>query len=84
MRMKVILQFHVPFTLPYTLFCVSASLQYDVTSGVIAGIGHRRWYIARLRLLTAALDDGREYLVGGRFTIADICVYLVSKQTPRH
>jgi len=33
-----------------------------------------KWYIARLRMLDNALSDGREFLVGGRFTIADICI----------
>jgi glutathione S-transferase len=34
-----------------------------------------KWYIARLRLLDNILkDDTKEYLVGGRFTIADVCI----------
>eukprot|EP00913_Durusdinium_trenchii_P020978 g19712.t1 len=33
-----------------------------------------KWYIARLRLLDNTLADGREFLCGGRFTLADICV----------
>ena len=39
-----------------------------------AAIDYGKWYIARLRLLNAALADGREFLVGGRFTIADVCI----------
>lgn len=35
---------------------------------------YEKWYHARLRLLDAALGDGREHLCGGRFTVADICV----------
>jgi glutathione S-transferase len=46
---------------------------------------YAKWYIARLRLLDNILKEspsssgvgsggGREYLVGGRFTIADICI----------
>ena len=34
---------------------------------------YKKWYLARLRMLTAHLQD-REYLCGGRFTIADICI----------
>ena len=33
-----------------------------------------QWFIARLRLLNAALADGREFLCAGRFTVADVCV----------
>jgi glutathione S-transferase len=35
---------------------------------------YAKWYLARLRLLDNTLGDGREFLVGGRFTIADICI----------
>ena len=41
--------------------------------GVVAD-DYARWFHARLRLLNNALEDGREFLVGGRFTLADICV----------
>lgn len=33
-----------------------------------------KWYLARLRLLDAVLEDGRHFLCAGRFTIADICI----------
>lgn len=35
---------------------------------------YAKWYIARLRLLDNNLKDGKEFLVGNRFTIADICI----------
>jgi glutathione S-transferase len=35
---------------------------------------YKRWFLARLRLLEATLADGREHLVGGTFTMADISV----------
>jgi glutathione S-transferase len=37
---------------------------------------YAKWYIARLRMLdtTLSADSNREYLVGNRFTIADICI----------
>lgn len=39
---------------------------------------YAKWYIARLRMLDSKLADGEqagvEYLVGNRFTIADICI----------
>ena len=39
-----------------------------------AGEDYGKWYIARLRMLDATLEDGREFLCAGRFTLADICV----------
>ena len=39
-----------------------------------AAIDYSKWYIARLRLLDNVLKDNREFLVGNRFTIADICI----------
>ena len=38
-----------------------------------AAEGYKRWFVARLKLLEATLND-REYLCSDRFTIADICV----------
>ena len=35
---------------------------------------YKKWYLARLRMLTAHLQD-REFLCDGRFTIADICIF---------
>ena len=35
---------------------------------------YQGFFLGRLRLLDAALADGREFLCGGRFTIADICI----------
>mmetsp|Transcript_25320 Transcript_25320/g.59018 ORF Transcript_25320/g.59018 Transcript_25320/m.59018 type:complete len:227 (-) Transcript_25320:82-762(-) len=39
-----------------------------------AGEAYAKWFIARLRLLDQTLEDGRQFLCAGRFTIADICV----------
>jgi glutathione S-transferase len=39
-----------------------------------AADGYSKWFVARLRLLNLALDDGRAFLCGDRMTIADICV----------
>ena len=39
-----------------------------------AADGYARWFVARLKLLTAALADGREFLCAGRFTLSDVAV----------
>jgi len=35
---------------------------------------YAKWFLGRLRWIDRTLSDGREYLVGGRFTVADISV----------
>lgn len=39
-----------------------------------AGDAYAKWFFARLRMLDQALEDGREFLVAGRLTVADICI----------
>ena len=39
-----------------------------------AGTDYAQWFHARLRRLNRYLEDGREYLVADRFTIADIAI----------
>lgn len=58
-------------TFPQTVF-IRYTLQEPGVADKAAE-GYRRWFLARLKLLEATLDD-REYLCSGRFTIADICV----------
>lgn len=40
----------------------------------VAANDYAKWYLARLRMLDKSLEDGREFLVGKKFTIADICI----------
>jgi glutathione S-transferase len=35
---------------------------------------YKLFFLGRARSIEAALADGRQWLVGGRFTIADICI----------
>lgn len=35
---------------------------------------YKGFFLGRAKTIEAALEDGRDYLVAGRFTIADICV----------
>ena len=60
-------------TFPQTVTMRYALFERDKGLGGAAD-DYAKWFIARLRLLTAALSDGRPYLVGGRFTVADICI----------
>ncbi|BFM15566.1 glutathione S-transferase family protein [Maricurvus nonylphenolicus] len=39
-----------------------------------AATDYMKWFHARLRRLNKHLEDGREYLVDDRFTVADICI----------
>ena len=47
---------------------------YEPGRAAAASEDYAKWFHARLRLLNAALEDGRDYLVGDRFTVADVCV----------
>ena len=58
-------------TFPQTVF-IRYTLQEPGVADKAAE-GYKRWFLARLKLLEATLED-REYLCSGRFTIADICV----------
>jgi glutathione S-transferase len=58
-------------TFPQTVF-IRYTLQEPGVADKAAE-GYRRWFLARLKLLEATLED-REYLCSDRFTIADICV----------
>jgi glutathione S-transferase len=40
----------------------------------VAADDYAKWYLARLRMLDNCLADGREFLVGNKFTVADICI----------
>jgi len=39
-----------------------------------AGEDYGKWFIARLKRLNRFLSDGRNFLVGNRLTLADICI----------
>lgn len=40
----------------------------------VAADDYAKWYLARLRMLDQSLQDGRDFLVGDKFTVADICI----------
>jgi glutathione S-transferase len=61
-------------TFPQTIFLRYSQLEPDGRRQPVVADDYRRWFLARLRLAEAALADGRDFLVGGSFTMADISV----------
>ena len=66
--------FHADATLTFPQTVVLRYTVQEPGRADAAAADYAKWYLARLRKLDAALADGREFLVAGRFTIADICV----------
>ena len=66
--------FHADATLTFPQTVVMRYGLHEPGRAEEAATDYARWYVARLRLLNASLGDGREYLCGDRFTIADICI----------
>lgn len=61
-------------TFPQTIFLRYALLEPEERRQPGVADDYKRWFLARLRLAEAALADGRDHLVGGAFTMADISV----------
>jgi glutathione S-transferase len=60
-------------TFPQTIVLRYTALEPPERRLPQAAADYRKWYLARLRMLDAHIKD-REYLVAGRFTIADIAI----------
>eukprot|EP00041_Stephanoeca_diplocostata_P022472 m.536646 g.536646 ORF g.536646 m.536646 type:complete len:277 (+) comp22072_c0_seq14:229-1059(+) len=65
---------HADATLTFPQTVVLRYSQQELHKADAAVEGYARFYLARLRLLSSALLDGREYLCGNRFTIADVVI----------
>ena len=61
-------------TFPQTLVLRYTQLEPEERRIEQVSNDYRKWFLARLSLLKNTLQDGREFLVCDRFTIADICV----------
>ncbi len=61
-------------TLPQTIYLRYSQLEPPERRQPGVAEDYRRWFLSRLRLAEARLADGRDYLVGDRFTMADISV----------
>jgi glutathione S-transferase len=62
------------FTFPQTIVLRYTRLEPDERRVKQAADDYAQWFLSRLRHLTRALSDGREWLCAGRFTMADVCV----------
>jgi len=61
-------------TFPQTIYLRYARLEPEERRQPVVAEDYKRWFLARLRLLEAALADGRDHLAGNTFTMADISV----------
>ena len=67
--------FHADATLTFPQTILLRYREQEPDQGLqTAGEDYGKWYIARLRMLDATLEDGREFLVADRFTLADVCI----------
>ncbi|MEZ5675482.1 MAG: glutathione S-transferase family protein [Thalassovita sp.] len=62
-------------TFPQTIWLRYAQFEPDERKQPGVAEDYKLWFLARLRMLEAVLEDGRDYLVGGQFTMADIAVH---------
>ena len=60
-------------TFPLTIYFRYTALEPEERRSPQAAEDYRAWFLARWRSVEAGLE-GRDYLCGDRFTIADICV----------
>lgn len=65
---------HSDATLTFPLTIVMRYRVMEPDRAPLAAADYAKWFLARLRLLNARLNEGREFLCGNRFTIADIAV----------
>jgi glutathione S-transferase len=60
-------------TFPQTIVLRYTRLEPEERRLQQAADDYTQWFFSRLKHLTRALSDGREWLCAGRFTMADIC-----------
>ena len=61
-------------TFPQTIYLRYALLEAPERRQLSVAEDYKVWFLARLRLVDQALADGRNYLTGGCFTMADVSV----------
>ena len=65
---------HADATLTFPQAVVMRYAIYEPGRARNAADDYAKWFVARLRLLNAALADGRPFLCGDRFSLADVCI----------
>jgi glutathione S-transferase len=60
-------------TFPQTIVLRYTRFEPDERKLQQAADDYTQWFFSRLKHLTRALQDGREWLCAGRFTMADVC-----------
>ncbi|MBX9664543.1 glutathione S-transferase family protein [Novosphingobium sp.] len=60
-------------TFPQTIILRYTRLEPEERRLQQAADDYTQWFFSRLKHLTRALSDGREWLCAGRFTMADLC-----------
>mmetsp|Transcript_1596 Transcript_1596/g.4511 ORF Transcript_1596/g.4511 Transcript_1596/m.4511 type:complete len:237 (-) Transcript_1596:274-984(-) len=66
--------FHADATLTFPQAVVMRYGVFEPGVAEAAADGYAKWFVARLRLLNLALEDGRNYLCSDRMTMADVCI----------
>ncbi|MEP5152381.1 glutathione S-transferase family protein [Planktotalea sp.] len=61
-------------TFPQTIYLRYTYLEPGDGGQAKVAEDYKRWFLARLRLLEATLDDGRLYILGETFSLADVSV----------
>lgn len=69
-----LLRSEATLTFPQTIVLRYTRLEPEERRNQQAADDYAQWFLSRLRHLTRALSDGREWLCAGRFTMADVCV----------
>ncbi|MBY0393449.1 MAG: glutathione S-transferase family protein [Novosphingobium sp.] len=68
-----LLRSEATLTFPQTIVLRYTRLEPEERRLPQAADDYTQWFFSRLKHLTRALSDGREWLCAGRFTMADIC-----------